>query len=208
LHVSTDEVHGTVDDETCSTSSTTPYSILDPTNPYAATKAAAEMIVRSYGHSYKMPYLITRANNIYGPRQYPEKLIPTALMKWMRHEPFEIHGTGTSRRHFLYVKDAAEAFKTLAERFMADSTVTKQIVMISGASYEPTVMEVVESLRRHELLASLPKEILHVTDRPFNDVRYYSARDAFLWDRLGWEPKTDWEHGLTATIQYYMEKFS
>jgi dTDP-glucose 4,6-dehydratase len=202
LHVSTDEVHGTVDDDLLRASSE-PYAILDPTNPYAASKAAAEMIVRSYGHSYKIPYVITRCNNVFGPRQFPEKIIPTAIDRWSRGLPLEIHGNGTSKRHFLYVTDAADAFLKIA-RYMISSRYLggpiQRSIMISGLAHEYSVMEVVEKLRSNDKLKKFKCDTIHVQDRPFNDVRYYSHRDVFLWDVLGWEPRVDFDQGIDMTI--------
>lgn len=206
LHVSTDEVHGTVDDDILLRTSE-PYAILDPTNPYAATKAAAEMLVRSYGHSYKIPYVITRCNNVYGPRQFPEKLVPTAIDRWSKGLPLEVHGDGTSKRHFLYVKDAADAFHRIANYMLGTKdtgVVVQKVVMISGLVHEFSVNEVVESLKTVPELASMKKEVVHVSDRPFNDVRYYSARDDFLWDVLGWKPEVDWMTGLRKTVRSYV----
>lgn len=203
LHVSTDEVHGTVDSPLESKSE--PYGILDPTNPYAATKAAAEMLVRSYGHSYRMPYVITRANNVYGPRQYPEKLVPTAITKWMAGETFEVHGDGSSRRHFLYVKDIARAFGLIADYFRRSKSQESRVIMISGASEEPTVMQVVEDLKKVPELAKYENAVRFTRDRPFNDRRYYSARDPFLWDTLGWRAIVPWDLGLRETVRYHIQ---
>jgi len=206
LHVSTDEVHGTVDDDVLLRTSE-PYAILDPTNPYAATKAAAEMIVRSYGHSYKMPYVITRCNNVYGPRQFPEKIIPTTIDRWSKGLPVEVHGDGTSKRHFLYVKDAADAFHRIANYMLgtkALGTCIQKVIMISGLVHEYSVNEVVESLKKVPELASMKKNVVYVADRPFNDVRYYSAKDSFLWDTLDWKPQVDWSTGLRKTVQSYV----
>ena len=104
IHCSTDEVYGEsmleVDEQ-----HKTEQSVLCPTNPYAASKAAAEMLVQSYNHSFKMPIIITRGNNVYGPNQYPEKLIPLTIMKCLNKKKIPIYGTGKNIRDWLYVED-------------------------------------------------------------------------------------------------------
>ena len=109
IHISTDEVYGEVSmDETSFET-----SLLNPTNPYAATKAAAEFIVKSYGYSYDFPIIITRRNNVYGPNQYPEKLIPRFITCLITGKKCPIQGLGESRRNFIYVSDTVEAIKTV-----------------------------------------------------------------------------------------------
>jgi len=111
IHVSTDEVYGP-SDETCRETST----VLNPTNPYAATKMAAEALVKSYAASFSLPVIITRGNNVYGPGQYPEKLIPKFICRLLKQLPCCIHGSGNHTRNFLYVEDVAEAFDMIFHR--------------------------------------------------------------------------------------------
>jgi dTDP-D-glucose 4,6-dehydratase len=115
IHVSTDEVYGesmNKVDEQCKTE----HSILCPTNPYAATKAGAELIAQSYNHSYKMPIIITRGNNVYGPNQYPEKLIPRFIKLLKEGKKVTIQGNGSSVRAFLHAYDTAKAFECILEK--------------------------------------------------------------------------------------------
>lgn len=111
IHVSTDEVYG--EGEDFETDPMSEDHVLEPTNPYAATKAGAEFLVKSYFRSFNLPCLITRGNNVYGPHQFPEKLIPKFTNQLMRGQQLTIHGDGTNTRNFLYVEDVATAFDTI-----------------------------------------------------------------------------------------------
>lgn len=113
IHVSTDEVYGEqkMDQDGC-----VENSILEPTNPYAATKASAEFIAKSYYRSFQLPIIITRGNNVYGPRQYPEKVIPKFYNQLKRGKPCTIHGDGKNLRNFLYVEDVVEAFDIICHK--------------------------------------------------------------------------------------------
>ena len=113
VHISTDEVYGEVDADH---PGCTEQSLLNPTNPYAASKAAAEFFVRSYNHSYGLPTIITRGNNVYGPRQYPEKVVPRFIQQLLKGEPMTIQGLGLSTRNFIHVYDVAEAVATILHR--------------------------------------------------------------------------------------------
>ena len=115
IHVSTDEVYGESMNEVTERSKTE-QSILCPTNPYAATKAGAELIAQSYNHSFKMPIIITRGNNVYGPNQYPEKLIPRFIQQLKNNEKVTIQGAGTAVRAFLHAQDTARAFECILEK--------------------------------------------------------------------------------------------
>ena len=110
IHVSTDEVYGSCDDKK------NEGSALDPTNPYAASKAAAEQVVRSYVNSFAFPAIITRGNNVYGPCQYPQKLIPKAILRLLGGKPCSIHGSGDNRRHYVHVDGVARAFGVILHR--------------------------------------------------------------------------------------------
>jgi UDP-glucose 4,6-dehydratase len=114
IHVSTDEVYGETDED--AVVGNKEASQLLPTNPYAATKAGAEMLVMAYGRSYGLPVITTRGNNVYGPNQFPEKLIPKLILLAMRGEPLPIHGDGTNVRSYLYCEDVAEAFEVILHR--------------------------------------------------------------------------------------------
>jgi len=196
IHVSTDEVYGestATDDRNNETAS------LAPTNPYAASKAAAELLVMSYRKSFNLPVIITRGNNVYGPKQYPEKLIPKFIHLLSRHQPCPLHGTGSNRRSFLYVTDVARAF---------DSILTKgkigQIYNI-GSNFEITNKDVLLALLKS---FNLDEEtyVRYVRDRCFNDFRYHI--DSSSLNELGWEQKIDFEQGINLTKKWYLDNLS
>jgi UDP-glucose 4,6-dehydratase len=194
IHVSTDEVYGeTPSDAECGY---TEGQILNPTNPYSATKAAAEMLVTAYAHSYKLPVIITRGNNVYGPGQFPEKLIPKFCMRAMRGEKLPVHGEGKAVRSYLYIDDVVEAFDIILH--MGKTGETYNI----GTKKERSVMEVAEEICK---VFGLNKEetIQFVEDRPFNDCRYF-IEDAKL-AALGWSEKTRWEDGIKKTLAFYRD---
>lgn len=192
IHVSTDEVYGEVAiDETSSEK-----SLLNPTNPYAASKAAAEFIVKSYNKSYGIPIIITRGNNVYGPGQYPEKLIPKFLLQLINNKKMTIHGYGTNIRNYIYVEDVARAFETIL--FKGE----EQKIYNIGTDNEYSVMDI--ATRLHQLLSPdtvFNSHIRYVEDRPFNDFRYCIDSDNL--HRLGWKPEIDFETGLKRTIEWY-----
>jgi dTDP-D-glucose 4,6-dehydratase len=170
-------------------------SILCPTNPYAATKAAAELIAKSYYHSFKMPIIITRGNNVYGPNQYPEKLIPLFITQLLNNKPVTIQGTGKNVRGFLHVNDVASAFVTLFEK-----GVNGEIYNIGCAeSDEFTVMEIATMLI-HLIKPNDPvdKWISYIDDRPFNDKRYYICCEKIK--ALGWKQEVEFHNGLRNLV--------
>jgi dTDP-glucose 4,6-dehydratase/UDP-glucose 4,6-dehydratase len=169
IHVSTDEVYGesmNSIDELCKTE----HSVLCPTNPYAATKAGAELIAQSYNHSYKMPIIITRGNNVYGPNQYPEKLIPRFIKLLKEDKKVTIQGKGTSVRAFLHAYDTAKAFECILEKGQIGEIYN--IGCDEGMEY--SVMEIAQRLiRMIKGTEDYESWIEYVEDRPFNDQRYY-----------------------------------
>lgn len=193
IHVSTDEVYGESSYE-LDTSNTECGSILQPTNPYAATKAAAEMLVMAYGRSYGLPFIITRGNNVYGEAQYPEKVIPKFIKLVMSDQKLPIHGNGLGTRSYLHVSDAVDAFDAILER-----GVVGEIYNI-GTTQERTTLSVAEDICRHFNLDP-SSSIEFVDDRPFNDRRYYI--DSEKLHNLGWTPKKSWDDGLRETIEWY-----
>jgi len=194
IHVSTDEVYGSSYEEDPRRVET---DALEPTNPYAATKAAAENIVKSYYRSFKLPVIISRGNNVYGPHQYPEKVIPKFIRRLLNGMPCCIHGNGSNSRHFIYVGDVAAAFVTLLHKGVVGETYNV------GCDIEHTNLEVAEKLvRALKPGVTDPKEfITFVEDRAFNDVRYYISSEKLM--SLGWEPKVGFEEGLQKTIDWY-----
>lgn len=195
IHVSTDEVYGEVElDETCSEK-----SILNPTNPYAASKAAAEFIVKSYYKSYDIPIIITRGNNVYGKGQYPEKLIPKFIEQLLKGQKMTVHGEGKTIRNFIHVEDVARAFETIL--FHGRSNEVYNI----GTENEHTVMDI--SRKLFEIISPecrFDDCVEYVEDRPFNDFRY-SVNTQKL-DELGWKPMISFEKGLADTVEWYRNR--
>ena len=192
LHFSTDEVYGEVDRDHAGC---TERSLLNPTNPYAATKAAAEFIVRSYYHSFKLPTLIVRCNNVYGPNQYPEKLIPKFIKLLRESKQLTIHGKGETRRNFIWAADVSRATALILEKGEINE------IYNIGTDSEYSVMDVAALLVKHMTTDGLvDNHVTYVEDRPFNDFRY--AIDSSLLRTLGWsEQNTDFEANVLALIE-------
>ena len=185
-------VYGEVDDdhEGCHE-----RSLLNPTNPYAATKAAAEFIVRSYHHSFKMPTVIIRSNNVYGPNQYPEKVVPRFCQQLLNKEKLTIHGNGSSKRNFVHSEDVCRA----VELIMMHAEVN-EIYNIGGQD-EFTVLEVAQKLfDKLNIEGRLEDHLQFVEDRLYNDKRY--CVDCKKLTQLGWEPKVRFDDGLDSVIEY------
>jgi len=191
VHISTDEVYGEVDTEHKGCNE---KSLLNPTNPYAATKAAAEFLVRSYYHSFKLPVIITRGNNVYGPRQYPEKLIPRFITKLFHGEKCPIHGKGETRRNFIYVDDVSRAVDTILNK-----GVINEIYNI-GSNDEYSVKDVLDILIK-EMRVEREDVFEYVEDRAFNDFRY--CVDSSKLESLGWKKEVSFLEGIRKTIAWY-----
>jgi len=194
IHVSTDEVYGESMnnvDEQCKNE----HSILCPTNPYAATKAGAELIAQSYNHSYKMPIIITRGNNVYGSNQYPEKLIPKFIKLLKEGKKVTIQGNGTSVRGFLNAYDTAKAFECILEKGKVGEIYN--IGCDEGMEY--SVMDIAKILiKMIKGTDNYNDWIEYIEDRPFNDQRYYITNKK-LKD-LGWTIETTFLDGLSQII--------
>ncbi|CAI0377730.1 unnamed protein product [Linum tenue] len=192
IHVSTDEVYGETDED--AVVGNHEASQLLPTNPYSATKAGAEMLVMAYGRSYGLPVITTRGNNVYGPNQFPEKLIPKFILLAMMGKPLPIHGDGSNVRSYLYCEDVAEAFEVVLH--MGEVGHVYNI----GTKKERRVIDVASDICN--LFGLNPEEqIKFVENRPFNDQRYYL--DDQKLKNLGWCERTNWEEGLRKTMEWY-----
>jgi dTDP-glucose 4,6-dehydratase len=201
LHVSTDEVYGSLGSEGMFTEST-PYA---PNSPYSASKAASDHLVRAWHHTYGLPVLTTNCSNNYGPYQFPEKLIPLFIQKALAGEPLPIYGDGSNVRDWLYVEDHCRAIWRVLE------SGTPGEVYNVGGNNEMSNLEVVDTLcnlldemvpdsefRPHSQLKAF------VNDRPGHDQRY--AIDAGKLEReLGWTPKETFKTGLRKTVQWYLD---
>ncbi|KAI5922239.1 dtdp-glucose-dehydratase [Camillea tinctor] len=197
IHISTDEVYGEVNDDDDDLLET---SILAPTNPYAASKAAAEMLVNSYMKSFKLPVIIVRSNNVYGPHQYPEKIIPKFTCLLNRQKPTVLHGDGSPTRRYLFAGDAADAFDTILHKGTLG-----QIYNVGSYDEISNIhlckMLLKEMGIKNESPADFNKWVKYTQDRPFNDHRY--AVDGTKLRQLGWDQKTSFADGLRITVDWY-----
>ena len=194
IHVSTDEVYGEsmID---ANEKHKTEHSILCPTNPYAATKAGAELIAQSYNHSFNMPIVITRGNNVYGPNQYPEKVIPRFIQQLKNNKPVTIQGDGSCVRAFLHAYDTATAFQCILEKGKVGEIYN--IGCDEGMEY--SIMEVTKILiKKIHNTEDYDKWISYIEDRPFNDQRYYISNQK-LKD-LGWKITISFNKGVKMLI--------
>ncbi|VFQ64362.1 unnamed protein product [Cuscuta campestris] len=192
IHVSTDEVYGETDED--AVVGNHEASQLLPTNPYSATKAGAEMLVMAYGRSYGLPVITTRGNNVYGPNQFPEKLIPKFILLAMKGKTLPIHGDGSNVRSYLYCEDVAEAFEVILHKGEVGH------VYNIGTKKERRVIDVAQDICRLFNMDA-EKSIEFVENRPFNDQRYFLDDEKLK--NLGWSERTLWEEGLKKTIEWY-----
>jgi dTDP-glucose 4,6-dehydratase len=199
LHVSTDEVYGSLAPTDPAFSETTRYS---PNSPYSASKAASDHLVRAYHHTYGLPTLITNCSNNYGPRQFPEKLIPLMIINALNGKPLPVYGDGLNVRDWLYVEDHCEAIRTVLANGRAGETYN-----IGGRS-EKTNMEVINTvcsvLEREVPGRDYRSLITFVADRPGHD-RRYAIDSAKIERELGWRPKESFETGIRKTVRWYLD---
>ncbi|MGQ4661240.1 dTDP-glucose 4,6-dehydratase [Lysobacter sp. F6437] len=201
LHVSTDEVYGSLGD-TGRFTEDTPYA---PNSPYSASKAASDHLVRAFHHTYGLPVLTTNCSNNYGPYQFPEKLIPLVIAKALAGDPLPVYGDGLNVRDWLYVGDHCAAIRHVLEGGRIGETYNV------GGDAERTNITVVETIcrlldDRRPLPGGSARESLvtYVTDRPGHDRRY--AIDASkLHDELGWSPAVTFDEGMAKTVDWYLD---
>lgn len=197
LHFSTDEVYGEVD---ISHQGCSEYSLLNPTNPYSATKAGCEFLVRAYNHSFQIPFVIVRCNNVYGENQYEEKLIPRFIKLLLQNQKCTIQGNGETRRNFIHAYDVSTAVDTILIKKPFG-----EIINI-GTSNEYSVMEIAKILvEKIKQDTHFKKYIEYVEDRPFNDFRYH-IQSSKLKD-LGWSEQIEFDDGINQVIQHYKNKW-
>jgi UDP-glucose 4,6-dehydratase len=194
IHCSTDEVYGEsmleVDEQ-----HKTEQSVLCPTNPYAASKAAAEMLVQSYNHSFNMPIIITRGNNVYGPNQYPEKVIPRFIKQLKNGDKVTIQGDGSCVRAFLHAYDTANAFITVLEKGKIGEIYN--IGCDEGMEY--SILDVAKILiKKIKNTEDYSKWITYIEDRPFNDKRYYISNEKLK--NLGWSIGIGLDEGINMLL--------
>ena len=200
-HISTDEVFGSLGSDEPAFNEFSPYA---PNSPYAASKAASDHLVRSYGHTYGLPFTITNCSNNYGPYQFPEKLIPLMILNALDGIPLPIYGDGGHIRDWLYVEDHCEAILKVLEKGQPGET------YLIGGNNQPTNMQLVEALCDilDEKLPDSPhrpyRDLIHlISERPGHDRRY--AMDASKLEReLGWKARQTLESGLHKTVDWYL----
>ncbi|XP_052588446.1 dTDP-D-glucose 4,6-dehydratase isoform X2 [Peromyscus californicus insignis] len=190
IYVSTDEVYGGSLDQEFDESSPK-----QPTNPYASSKAAAECFVQSYWERYKFPVVITRSSNVYGPHQYPEKVIPKFISLLQHDRKCCIHGSGLQRRNFLYAADVVEAFLTVLKKGEPGE------IYNIGTNFEMSVVqlakELIQLIKETNSESETERWVDYVNDRPHNDMRYPMKSEKI--HSLGWKPKVPWEEGIKKT---------
>lgn len=199
LHVSTDEVYGSLGPEGYF-KETTPYA---PNSPYSASKAASDHFVRAFVHTYGLPCLTTNCSNNYGPFQFPEKLIPVIILNALQGKPIPIYGDGANIRDWLYVRDHCQAILTVLERGVIGETYN------IGARCEKTNLEIVRAVCRimdelHPQGAPHDRLIQFVPDRPGHD-RRYAIDSSRIESELGWKPDESFESGLEKTVAWYLD---
>ncbi len=199
LHVSTDEVYGSLGEGDPAFHELTPYA---PNSPYSASKAASDHLVRAYHHTYGLPVLTTNCSNNYGPYQFPEKLIPLMIANALEGKPLPVYGDGRQVRDWLYVGDHCEAIRLVLEKGRPGE------VYNIGGNAEKRNLDVVHALC-DALQAQRPREggyralVAYVTDRPGHDRRY--AIDAHkIRGELGWAPRESFETGIERTVRWYL----
>jgi len=229
LHVSTDEVYGSLAADAPGFSETHAY---DPHSPYSASKAASDHLARSWADTYGLPVLVTNCSNNYGPYQFPEKLIPVVILKCLRGEPIPVYGKGENIRDWLYVKDHAEALYTVVTKGRVGETYNiggnnerQNIELVrtlcslmdqlapGGMTSASSAVESDQSSDLKSQVSDLKSQTSHksyeelitfVTDRPGHDMRY-AIDPTKIRDELGWEPKEDFESGFRKTVKWYLD---
>jgi dTDP-glucose 4,6-dehydratase len=196
IHISTDEVYGEVNDDHLGCDEEN--SLLNPTNPYAATKASAEFIVRSYNHSFNLPIIITRGNNVYGPHQYPEKVIPKFILQLISNKKCTIQGEGIAKRNFIHVSDTATAIEAILLHGRIGG------IYNIGTNNEYTVRDIanilIQKLKPNDKVEDW---IEFIKDRNFNDKRYNVKAQKLV--KLGWSEKMKFNQGVDETIEWYIK---
>ena len=199
LHVSTDEVYGSLGMDDSAFSETTPYA---PNSPYAASKAASDHLVRAYHHTYGMPVITTNCSNNYGPLQFPEKLIPLMILNALNGKPLPVYGDGKNVRDWLHVSDHCSGIRAALAKGKPGETYN------IGGNSEKTNLEVVHAVctildELHPAGAPHAKLITYVKDRPGHDQRYAINAEKIRRE-LGWEPQERFEKGLRRTVEWYL----
>ena len=202
LHVSTDEVYGTLSSTDPAFKETNPYQ---PNSPYSASKAASDHLVRAWHHTYGLPVLTTNCSNNYGPYHFPEKLVPLCILKALQGQDLPIYGDGQQVRDWLYVLDHCKGIERVLEKGQIGQTYN-----IGGRNEKTnvdvvhTICDLLDEIKPREDDSSYKKQISFVKDRPGHDRRY--AIDATkISSELGWNPEETFETGIRKTVQWYLD---
>ena len=205
LHVSTDEVYGSLDMTSPAFTETTLY---DPHSPYSASKAASDHLAKAWFHTYGLPVVVTNCSNNYGPNQFPEKLIPVVIIKALRGEPIPVYGKGENTRDWLYVTDHASALFTVLTKGVSGETYN------IGGNNEMRNIDLVhqlctalDELRPRADGQSYAAQITFVKDRPGHDLRY-GINASKIGAQLGWAPRENRQTGMRKTVQWYLDNES
>jgi dTDP-glucose 4,6-dehydratase len=195
IHISTDEIYG----ETLRIKPFQETELPEPTNPYAATKVGAEFIAKSYYHCFELPVIIMRGNNVYGPHQYPEKMIPRFITLLLNQQPCTIAGNGMMKRNFIHVTDVCAGLCAILLHGKVDE------IYNIGTDDEKSVIDVAKYLIKqlYPDENNIEKYLLFVKDRYYNDFRY--SIDTTKIKNLGWSPKIEFSNGIKQTIDYYKD---
>lgn len=196
IYVSTDEVFG--DNRSKGETIMNEDSALNPTNPYSASKASAELLAQVYHISYKLPIIIVRCNNIYGPQQYPEKVIPKFIIRLQHDQPCQIHGSGQQSRVFIFIDDVIRAYETILKRGVIGEKYN------IGNDEKYSVLEIAKKIIKFMKPDDLVEEWMEfVPDRLYNDVSYNIS-----WEKLaslGWHSQTPLDEGLSKVVKWYSD---
>jgi dTDP-glucose 4,6-dehydratase len=201
LHVSTDEVYGTLSPTAPAFTEDTPFA---PNSPYAASKAASDHLVRSYQHTYQLPTLTTNCSNNYGPYHFPEKLIPLMILNALEGKPLPVYGDGQQVRDWLYVEDHAAAIWLVLQRGRVGETYN-----VGGLNEKPnleivkTICALLDQKSRRADGQGYASQISYVADRPGHD-RRYAINCSKLQRELGWAPRESFATGIAKTVDWYL----
>ncbi len=202
LHVSTDEVYGSLTMEDPAFSETTPYA---PNSPYSASKAGSDHLARSYFHTFKLPVITTNCSNNYGPYQFPEKLIPLMISKARRGEKLPVYGDGSNVRDWLFVKDHCRGlFLSLVKGRPGEVYNIGGNCEMKNIDVVRAIIAAVNELQSDSEDIDVDAMIEYVTDRPGHDHRY-AIDCSKIESELGWQPKENFQSGLLATVKWYFE---
>ena len=202
LHVSTDEVYGTLRPEDPAFNERTPYA---PNSPYAASKASSDMLVRAWGHTYGMPVITTNCSNNYGPYQFPEKLIPLMILNALEGKPLPVYGDGQNVRDWLFVEDHCAAIRCVLDKGRLGETYN-----IGGNSERrnievvTAICDILDELRPDASIGTRRKLITYVKDRPGHDRRYAIDASKISHD-LNWHPTRKFESGIRRTVEWFLD---